>query len=102
MRQMLFGDEGLTVLKSHIHNPKYSQVKSTLYPQLPVAEWHPTALVDPYKTHCGLSPPGYLATQTIFGFPYSCEQWGTRTVARKDSNGFAVFVYTEANGPVTW
>ncbi len=49
----------------HVY-PKYSWARSTHYPWLPVPEHKPycTALAGPCKTHCQLSSPGYLATQT--------------------------------------
>ena len=37
---------------------------------------HPTALADPYKTYCQLSPPGFylgLHRPLPTGFPYPCE-----------------------------
>ncbi len=53
-------EHGLTVPKTHIH-PKCSSARNTIYPQLSI---YLAALAGLCKTCCGLSPPGYLPTQT--------------------------------------
>ncbi len=70
-------EHSLTLPKSHIHVPSVQLRQEYRVPLTTSYCAYPTALADPYKTLCQLSPPGhlysYLRRLLPTGFRYPCE-----------------------------